>query len=653
MTPDQTEPKNDNPYDSTPASMPTSFGEPNRQTTPDITPEPAGSAVEVPNTEPNITTPTPVSPVVSIEPAEPTPTPPTPGPAPTPAPVVSSPSIEPTSAMPTAAVGSPVVGTEVTSGSNMAAPMTATVGHHGPRFGGKKRIFAAGLAVFLLLSLGAGYVFAFYIPNKPENVWKTSLVNTGKAYDMLSEYATKNKDAKGVKIEGSYKLKGSFVSDGSLSGQSVGQDGQVSGSFSAVGLKLGFDLRTFKSSGETPDLYFKLTGLQGLGGLLGGANAEMTSVINSINNQWFLVDHSLFEQFNTSASKTQFTKADADNFLKAVGNPSKEYLFTADSDKAVLVLKDTIGSEKKDGRNTYHYKVAYDNAHLGAYLNALCTSLNKDKIGKLVASGQLGDCKELARKATNTKNAETADVWVDKHTKLVHVVRFSDPKDANNYLEVGQDYQGGDTIPFSLKVNSKQGNTTTTANVTGTLNTKANTFAIEGEFNMGGSQGENGTFSLKITPSNETTLKVDKPANAKTIIQLLNSLGLGSVLGSATTSGSGSTVGTYTGVQAKARDSQRQADINSLQMRLEAYYAENGFYPTISQLNSASWRATNMAGLDTEALKDPQGASAVLVGRPAAHSYAYQGGNCTNTKCSSYKVTATLETAGKYTKTSL
>src|SRR3546814_6832694 len=55
--------------------------------------------------------------------------------------------------------------------------------------------------------------------------------------------------------------------------------------FSAAGLKIGFDVRTLKSSSQTPDLYFKLTGLQGLGGLLGGNSAELTSVINGINNQ--------------------------------------------------------------------------------------------------------------------------------------------------------------------------------------------------------------------------------------------------------------------------------------------------------------------------------------------------------------------------------
>lgn len=599
MTPDQTEPKNDNLSESNPVSVPISFNEPGQQTTV----EPPVNAVENPGG-----TPSPVASAAPVQVAEPTPTPMT----------ASSPSVDNMSAMPTAAVGSPVVGAEVTSRSNTPVPMAATVGHHGPRFGSKKRLFVSGLAVFLLLALGASYVFAFYIPNRPENIWKSSLVNTGKAYDMLSEYATKNKDAKGIKVEGSYKLKGAFVSDGSLSGQSVGQDGQVSGSFSAAGLKLGFDVRTFKSSSQTPDLYFKLTGLQGLGGLFGGGSAELTSVINSINNQWFLVDHSLFEQFNTSASETQFTKADADNFLKAIGTPSKDYLFTADPDKAVLVVKDTVGTEKKDGRNTYHYKVAYDNAHLGAYLKALCTGLSKDKIGKLVSSSQFGDCNQLAKEAASTKNTDTADVWVDKHTKLIHVVRFSDPKNASNYAEVGQDYQGGDTFPFSLKVNNKAGTTTTTATITGTLDIKANTLSIKGSFSTGGSQGENGTFSLNITPSNETTLKVDKPANAKTIIQLLDSLGLGSVLGSFTQPASATpSFGT-------SKDSERKSDLSRIATHINvAMTNNNGKLPTLAELNSASWRAQNTPGLDSSALKDPDGTSTVLVAAPKAKSYAF------------------------------
>ncbi len=57
---------------------------------------------------------------------------------------------------------------------------------------------------------------------------------------------------------------------------------------------------------------------------------------------------------------------------------------------------------------------------------------------------------------------------------------------------------------------------------------------------------------------------------------------------------------TYNGAQAKARDSKRVSDINSIQTKLEEYYNENGSYP-------AAVNTTDIKGLDAGALKDPRG----------------------------------------------
>ena len=126
---------------------------------------------------------------------------------------------------------------------------------------------------------------------------------------------------------------------------------------------------------------------------------------------------------------------------------------------------------------------------------------------------------------------------------------------------------------------------------------------------------------------------------------------------------------TYSGVQAKARDTKRQTDIGALYSQLEAYYAQNGGYPAFVDMNSSTWRTTNMKGLDAAALCDPQAAATTncaLVTAPAAKSYAYavlqaDGTTaCTATTgqtCPKYTLTATLEGtingSGTYVKNSL
>jgi len=109
---------------------------------------------------------------------------------------------------------------------------------------------------------------------------------------------------------------------------------------------------------------------------------------------------------------------------------------------------------------------------------------------------------------------------------------------------------------------------------------------------------------------------------------------------------------TYSGIQAKARNSKRSSDVATIQTQLEAFYQNSGYYPSLSDMNSASWLSTNMKSLDTGALVDPSNPtqSKTLVASPTAKSYSYQvtdgsGASCesADTNCAKYTLTATYE----------
>jgi general secretion pathway protein G len=117
---------------------------------------------------------------------------------------------------------------------------------------------------------------------------------------------------------------------------------------------------------------------------------------------------------------------------------------------------------------------------------------------------------------------------------------------------------------------------------------------------------------------------------------------------------------TYTGIQAKGRNANRQSDINSVQTHLEAYFAQNGHYPSLTDMNNSAWVSSNLKGLDPAALEDPQGSSQTLVSSPAAKSYSYEVTNDSDTSCESddttcskYTLTATLEGGSTYVKNNL
>ena len=126
---------------------------------------------------------------------------------------------------------------------------------------------------------------------------------------------------------------------------------------------------------------------------------------------------------------------------------------------------------------------------------------------------------------------------------------------------------------------------------------------------------------------------------------------------------------TFTGVQAKARDSKRQTDINAIDSHVEAFYAQYGFYPSLADLQSATFLSTFMKGFDPAALTDPKGGAIAATAAANAYGYTASGsdsaGTCSNTTattitsgvpqdngCSKMVITADLESGGTFSKQS-
>jgi hypothetical protein len=552
-------------------------------------------------------------------------------------------------------LGSTAIGPETYTVSPAAMSMDAPqVFSPEPSKHSRRRLFkeplALSITIFLALVGGsAAAYFGYYLPNQPDNLWKTALSRTGKGYDKLTTYTNDlGKDKlQGIKLDGSFKSSGTVAADGTFTGSTQGGNGEFSGSVSATGLKVSLDTRLIKSASSTPDVYFKLDGLQGLDQLFGGAGSDYGSALQGLNNKWYFVDHTLFDQYAQGAqSNLQIGSSDVNSLLKAIDTPTKKYVFNADQKDTTLTLKQKVGKEKQDGRNTYHYKVGVNKDNLKAYNNALCDSLKDTKIYKLISgadiTNSLSSCKDTSD-IDRINNSDTADVWVDTHTKLIHKVRVTNKTNPATYTDVGQDYQGGDSVPFFIVQHSKNGTDSTDIRIDTTLDMKKNSLALKASFADSGSSKDSLTFSLTISPSN-SAVKVEKPDGAENIIQLANDLGLGELLNGAGSSG--------------AADTERKTDINALHGQIEAYGVENGYYPTLASLNDPKWRAANLQGFDAAALKDPAGNTLALTAKPTKGSYSYQvtPANCdngTHGNCNSYTLTATLDDGSTYVKEAL
>ncbi len=112
---------------------------------------------------------------------------------------------------------------------------------------------------------------------------------------------------------------------------------------------------------------------------------------------------------------------------------------------------------------------------------------------------------------------------------------------------------------------------------------------------------------------------------------------------------------TYSGIKAKNRNATRQTDIQLIRSGLEAFFSQNGYYPSLSDMNNANWRDNNMKTLSSNDLVDPSStcnptSDHCLVAAPVAKAYAYavtdsSGSSCetADTSCAKYTLTATYE----------
>lgn len=114
---------------------------------------------------------------------------------------------------------------------------------------------------------------------------------------------------------------------------------------------------------------------------------------------------------------------------------------------------------------------------------------------------------------------------------------------------------------------------------------------------------------------------------------------------------------TFSGVQKRARDTQRQTDTNALFTQLEAYYNEKGGYPTLAQWNSIASATTLFKGVSEDALVAPNPATPTTFAWRATattntaddyddYGYVVNAGCVTADKCTSFTLWYTKEDSG-------
>jgi flagellar basal body-associated protein FliL len=450
----------------------------------------------------------------------------------------------------------PVVGTLPTTTAQQPALKSSRM----PTFSKAKKSLAL-LIVLAVVILGGGgasaYYFGYY--NNSSYLYSQALSNTGKGYTKLISYLSDQSSTtyKGVTGTGSFKVVDSgTTTDGTIAVNTNGSDSDTTFTVGLGVTRVDVDLRSILTSGDTnPDIYLKANGITGLGALT--ESAQTDQAVNQLNDKWIVIDHSLLDNLQSKVAKqsstpsaAMLTKAQIYSELNSFGSVNQQYLFSTNKSKAVTTVLKTYGKQTIDGHTLYHYEVGFNKANVKQYITAQRNALLASQLGAWIkqqnyASAVNSEYTSLENSANGITSKDTIQVWADINTRMIYKVRISDQTNpAENYIDLGLNYRSGDTFPIFLNAVTKQGSATTTIAFLATLNTQQNTVGISLSAQQSG--GLSLTANLNVKPTN-SPMTITAPQGAEELSQVLDELGLGSLLTTPLSSLSGASTTSTTG----------------------------------------------------------------------------------------------------------
>lgn len=551
-----------------------------------------------------------------------------------------------------------------------ASPQVAPITTTPPSPAQKRKISKSSLILSGIIGVAlsiAAYLFFFYLPSTPESVWSSGLGNSGKAIDAVlnnfleeENYAKLTKSEVNIKADANwagYDFIGSFNSkfDESKAANNLSVD-LSNPSEADQNFKFNLDLiASIKEGSYFPNIFFKLTGLDSF-----AAETEYSEYTKLIDDKWIRVSSEYLDEtagsYITGLAKDdepeQITSADVADYTRTSVKIFREYVFTDSPEKAVINNDGFITDEELEGLKTYKYNASLNpenmkkfcveltNSLLGLPATKKLSGMNDEEVAKEKKDTEEGCNKQVERMEDGTSFL----IWMDADHKLLHKIRiFADQADKTSYVDIGQVYQSSKELNFFTNYYDESEQIESKFNFS--LNTETYTSTGTVSVTKKTDNGFEANLSIEIKPL-ESDVPADEPADYTDIQEILDQM-FGSTYSAAARKSPG-------GIQARARDTERQTDINAIRSHLEAYYANNGYYPTLAQLNDPAFRSDNMQGLEEDALKDPSGTSFSLSAAATASSYGYKAGKCVANECQTYMLEAVLDEDGaKYTKQSL
>jgi len=257
-----------------------------------------------------------------------------------------------------------------------------------------------GGAVLVIGGLGAAAYYGVIVPNKPENVLKSSMKNLLEA-DQSSgsgKATMSGKDIPGITVD--YSLQTDRVKPAA--------SGKIEASVS--GIKIPFEFTLIDKSA-----YLKVGDLTTLKGLASGfagpeAGKMVEKVANSVSNKWIEFDESLIKTVS---------KNECDILGSTISQDELNQVMDIYEKNSFVTIKST-SEDNIDGKKLTKFDLGVDKNSAQSFAN----DLKQVDIFKKFEKCSGGNSGEAQKEADEFKGTTELTVWVDKSAKKVEKIAF-------------------------------------------------------------------------------------------------------------------------------------------------------------------------------------------------------------------------------------
>jgi hypothetical protein len=414
----------------------------------------------------------------------------------------------------------------------------------------KKLLYAAIIGA-ALIALAA--YFAWYLPNRPENVYSTSMERTGMVLEdfasdissMLSEESLNQFES--LELNGELSIK---TPDYNINGSLITYT-QKPNTDSTITLKVdpkdensneGFDVKAEiitnrKEADKFFNTYFKISGLKQLD------PSNSASEFGFLEDQWVSLTSDYIESVSDDTDYLDvdegldivkdLTSQDVEELVTAVIDDMQEYVFTADEEKGIIKVLEYIGEEEPEpDLKTFRYTATIDRDNYLTYCDVSSETVSSSTFSQKV---RLEDQTQEEQKASIKKSCQEGldeyededyfEIWADRKTRLIHKMRFYDDiNDLKTYGEIGQRYRGGDEIPLFVNyVDGSDEQQKQEYKATLSMNQSTNTWQFNVDYQKTGDKPLKVGAKLSVKP-HTGDIRTEEPEGAMTVEELYEQL---------------------------------------------------------------------------------------------------------------------------------